>query len=320
MSAQFPNVPDLPGVPPVVRATAQLQSIANGSNTALTSAQSALDLANVNDLSGAATALGVTSTSAGGALITAEPIFSASGAMIGSLSGAVANANSAISSLGAGSVVAAIASIEQTIEAAQEAVSLITAIVTPVPLPPLIPNGDGVNAGDSQRWGLFTQDGELAAPADNVIAFEASLEARISDYPVAPNPSGGPTETVSFGSYNKVIVPFDIRLVLSRGGSVDDRKAFLDAIQAAWQSIELFNVVTPEQVYTDVNVVGVRRTATADRGMGLMALEIVLRKIRQTATLTFTQTKEPSGSGQVQDGSVQAAQPATAQQYAGAAQ
>lgn len=320
MSALFPNVPDLPGVPPVVRAVSQLQSISNGSNTALASAQSALDLVNVNDLSGAATALGVTSASAGASLITAEPIFSASGAMIGSLSGAVANAESAIGALGAGMVSQAVTSIEQTITAAQEAVSLITDIVSPVPLPPLVPTGGGVDAGAAQQWGLFTQDGALAAPVDNVLAFEAALEARISDYPVAPNPSGGPTETVGFGSYNKVIVPFDIRLVLSRGGSVDDRKAFLDAIQAAWQSIELFNVVTPEQVYTDVNVVGVRRMATADRGMGLMALEVALRKIRQTATLTFTQTKEPSGSGQVQDGSVQAAQPASAQAYAGTAQ
>lgn len=175
---------------------------------------------------------------------------------------------------------------------------------------PLAGSGEQVNADTARQWGLFTQGGELAAPTDNIIAVEVGLEARISDYPV---------EKGGFGSYNKVIVPFDVRLIMSRGGSVEDRQDFVKAIQDAWQSTELFNVVTPEVVYLDVNIVGVRRVAMADRGMGLMTLEVVLRKVRETARLTFTQTKEASGSGTVKDGSVQTQSNAEAQQYAGTA-
>ena len=171
--------------------------------------------------------------------------------------------------------------------------------------PALAGSGAEVNADTASQWGLFTQDGDVAAPADNIVAFDNDLEARISDYPVAPSNSGTPNGTVGFASYNKVIVPYDIRLIMSRGGSVEDRQDFLKAIQDAWQSTDLFNVVTPECVYLDMNVVGVRRSVVADRGLGLMSLEIALRKIRQTATLTFTKTKDPASSSAVNDGSVQ---------------
>ena len=160
----------------------------------------------------------------------------------------------------------------------------------------LFGSGEEVNADTARQWGLFNQDGEPAAPADSVIMVEVGLEARISDYPV---------EQGGFASYNKVIVPFEIRMVMTRGGSVEDRQDFLKAVQDAWLSTDLYNVITPECVYLDVNVVGVRRAAAADRGGGLMALEITLRKIRQTATLVFSNTADPAGAGQVNDGSVQ---------------
>lgn len=168
----------------------------------------------------------------------------------------------------------------------------------------LTSSGDDASADITRQWGLFTQDGDEAAPADNVVAFELGAEARISDYPVAPNTTDSP-QAVGFGSYNKVILPYDIRLIMSCGGSVEDRQAFLEAVQDAWQSTELFNVVTPECVYLDVNVVNVRTVRAADRGGGLLTLEIALRKIRQTATLTFTQTQDAAGNSAVNDGSVQ---------------
>jgi hypothetical protein len=309
MSAQFPNVPSVPGVPAVARAGAQLQSIANGAGTALSSAQDALGHLNASDLVAAAGDLGFTVDAAQGALSVAEPIFSLGGELVGSLSGTVANASSALTALGSGDVRGAAAAINQTIDAADRAFNTITSIISPSPINALLGSGEEVNADTARQWGLFTQDGDFAAPADNVVAFENSLEARISDYPV---------EQGGFGSYNKVILPYDVRLMMSRGGSVEDRQDFLKAVQDAWQSTELFNVVTPECVYLDVNVIGMRRMAASDRGVGLMTLEIVLRKVRETATLTFTKTKEPSGAGQVKDGSVQAQKPADAQQYAGA--
>lgn len=164
------------------------------------------------------------------------------------------------------------------------------------PQTPLTGSNAAINAAMAAQWGLYTQSGDLAAPVDNVIAVDTSLEAAISDYPV----EGG-----SFGTYNKVLKPIDVHLVMSRGGSVEDRQDFLFAIQDAWRGTELFNVWTPEYVYLDQNVVGVRRMMQAERGGGLVVLEITLRQVRQTAKLAFTNTKDAASSGQVNDGSVQ---------------
>jgi hypothetical protein len=169
-------------------------------------------------------------------------------------------------------------------------------------------SGDEAGADMARQWGLYTQDGDLAAPADNVVSLELDIETRISDYPVAPN-NDTPQQTIGFASYNKVIVPYDIRLIMSKGGSVEDRQAFLGAIQDASQSTTLYDVITPECVYLDVNVVGVRMMRSADRGAGLLTLEVALRNVRQTAKLSFTNTAQPSGNSPVNNGSVQA-QPA----------
>lgn len=320
MTAQFPNVPDVPGVPAVARAAAQLQSVLSGSANAVNGANDALDRINLSDFVGATSSLNSTISSAQGALTTADTIFSASSDAVGGLSGTVANASNALDAIASGDISGAIASTEQAIDTATRAYNAVNTLLNPTAQDPLGSSGEEVNADTAAQWGLFTQDGDPAAPADNVIAFENSLEARISDYPVAPNTGDTPSQTVGFGSYNKVIVPYDVRLIMSRGGSVEDRQDFLQAIQDAWQSTDLFNVVTPECVYLDVNVVGVRRMAASDRGMGLMTLEIALRKVRQTATLTFTQTKEATGSGQVNGGSVQAQPvPASSPAYAGSA-
>jgi hypothetical protein len=163
---------------------------------------------------------------------------------------------------------------------------------------PLTTSGDETNADTASQWGLFDADGNEAVEADNTVAFELSAEARISDYPV---------EQGGFSSFNKVIVPYETHLVMTKGGSVEDRAQFLSILQNASQTTDLFSVTTPECTYLDMNITGVRRVATADRGSGLLTVELVLRKVRQTATLAFTATKEPAGASPVNDGSVQTA-------------
>lgn len=171
-------------------------------------------------------------------------------------------------------------------------------------------SGFDLLADAASQWGLFDDAGNEVAIADNVIAFEAALETRISDYPV---------EQGGFGSYNKVQVPFDVRLIMSRGGSVEDREDFYSAIETAWKSTDLYTVVTPEKVYLDVNIVTLRRMAAADRGATLLTLEIGLREVRETASLAFSQTKDPASADTTKNGSVQTQQPAAAQSTAGAA-
>lgn len=297
MSAQYPNVPDLPGVPPIARPEALQAIIQTASAGSLNGALGALTALGVNDTVAANVDLLASKAAALSGIPAANAIYSAGSDIVGGLTGAVANADSALDALASGDINGAIASAERTYEAAERAYNSISEIINPVPTEALTDSGDGSNEDPTDLWGAYTKEGDLAFPYDNVVLFENSLEARISDYPI---------EKGSFASYNKVIAPFEVRMVMTRGGSVDERADFLDKIQTAWQSTDLFDVVTPETVYLDVNLVGVRRVAAADRGVGLMAIETIFRKVRQTATLAFSSTKDPSGQQENQNGSVQA--------------
>ena len=175
---------------------------------------------------------------------------------------------------------------------------------TSAPQIPLLPNNVAVQAALSAKWGLYTQAGNLAADWDNVISIEGQIESRISDYPV---------EKGGFATYNKVRVPNEVRLILSRGGTVGERIRFLGAIQSAATGIELFNVLMPEGIFINVNVISYRVVRQSDHGMGLLVLELSLRSVRETAKLAFTNTKDVASAGKANSGPVQTSAPTAAE-------
>lgn len=312
MSALFPNVPNLPGVPPVARAAASLSTMLAKSSTAETSARSALSALVGNNLGAATASLTAAHLSATDALGLAGPIFSNGSDVIGSLGGTIDNAGAGLLSIATGDIGTAIANTQRAISEAVRSVGSISDVISPIARTLLGGAGLLANADSSTQWGLYTQDGALAIEPDNIVVFENTLDSRISTYPI---------EKGGFGSYNKVIVPFNITLVMSTGGTVEDRQEFLKDAQKAQQGTELFNVVTPTGVYLDMNVIGLRQSAASDRGANLMTLELALEKVRQTATLTFTNTtKQPTGAAPVNNGSVQTKPPPIDSSLAGAPQ
>jgi hypothetical protein len=135
-------------------------------------------------------------------------------------------------------------------------------------------------------WGVYLNNQPIAL-ADSVVSLRYRQDWRIADYPM---------EQGAFESYNKVQMPFDVLVKLSKGGSQVDRQAFLAAIDAAAQSLALYDVLTPERIFTSVNIAHVEYERTADRGKTLITVEIGLIEIRETATQSFANTKASSGA------------------------
>ena len=140
------------------------------------------------------------------------------------------------------------------------------------------------------QWGLF-QDGLPVVAADNVLSFDFRQDFRISDYPV---------EEGAFETYNKVQVPYDVRLQFSSGGSVAQRQELIDSVDAIIGSTDTFDAVTPEKTYLSINPVhqSIRRTSRS--GLGLVVIDVYCREIRVTATPEFSnstdQQSQTSGS------------------------
>lgn len=129
-------------------------------------------------------------------------------------------------------------------------------------------------------------------------------EWSVSDYPVQDG---------KFYSYDKVANPFEISIRMYKGGTKEARKKFLDSIEAIAGTLLLYDIVTPEKTYLNVNVT---RFEVARRGAGgayfLSEVDLFFREIRSvTATYSTTSTttqnaQNPSADPVVNTGTVQA--------------
>lgn len=129
----------------------------------------------------------------------------------------------------------------------------------------------------------------------SMVDFEYKQDASISDYPV---------EQGSFLSYNKVQSPYAVRARVAAGGSESNRQALIDAAQAAANTLDLYDVVTPEAVYRSCNVDHIDYKRSSTRA-GLIVMDIWLTEVRVTATAAFSTTKQPTAAGQQGLGNVQ---------------
>lgn len=160
------------------------------------------------------------------------------------------------------------------------------------------------------RWGIFLA-GLPVLVMDSTVSFELKQDFPISDYPVE---SGG------FQTYNKVQLPKDIRMRFSAGGSESNRQAFLTSINAVINTTDLYDVVTPEEVYLNYCFTHRDFTRTSQNGVGLIVVDLWLTEVREKASATFTNTQQPGVSAPRSNGVVQSqplpdlVQPATVTQ------
>lgn len=157
------------------------------------------------------------------------------------------------------------------------------------------------------QWGLFL-DGESVIDAESVVTLDYKQEWTISDYPL---------EQGAFETYDKVQLPFEVRLRFATGGSDGDRQAFLQSIDDAANTLDLYDVVTPETVYSSVNITHYDYRRTSSNGVGLIAVDLTCVEVRVTATATFTNapqgfsnTAAPSGASPANGGQVSPQTPA----------
>ncbi len=144
-------------------------------------------------------------------------------------------------------------------------------------------------------WGIFDQDGNTVLAADSVASVEYQDPWRISDYP---------QEQGAFESYNKVKSPFTVKIAFLISGDISNRSDFLETLQRAVESLDLFVVVTPEISYDSANLSFSTYRRTARSGPQLIRVEVWLEEIRVVPTETLSNTKSTNGAVTQNNGSV----------------
>jgi hypothetical protein len=142
----------------------------------------------------------------------------------------------------------------------------------------------------------------LVPATASTIDFEYGQDWPISNYP---------QEQGAFQSYNKVTLPFDVKVHVASGGSPSARQAFLSTCLAIANSLSLFDVVTPEMTFTSVCCSHIDWRRSADRGQTLIVVDLWFQLISVSASTGFSNTQQPGESSQQALGSVQAQQPST---------
>jgi hypothetical protein len=89
---------------------------------------------------------------------------------------------------------------------------------------------------ETPQWGLFL-NGAPAVVAESVTSFDYKQDWNISTYPV---------EAGAFASYDKVQVPFDVRLRYATGSDESARQTLLNSIARIAGTLNLYDAVMPD--------------------------------------------------------------------------
>lgn len=155
----------------------------------------------------------------------------------------------------------------------------------------------GQSTQSQNIWGVFDSAGNKVLTPDSIREFDARAEWRISTYPIQ---QGG------FAAYNKVALPPEFSIQMVMGGSVDARQAFEAQVDAVAQSITLYQIVTPEQTYSSVNVSRVEKTRKGAAGAFFLMIDLFFMQIIQvTGNYSTTQNAaQPSALPNASQGTV----------------
>ncbi len=120
------------------------------------------------------------------------------------------------------------------------------------------------------QWGLFSNGQPVLCP-DSLLAQEVR---RLWQVATAPVEQGG------FQSCNKVALPMEIRLRMTKGGSAAERAAFLAALDILAAGTGTYDVVAPDATYTGMTFTRTGACRNGHGGVGLLTVEAGLMEVR----------------------------------------
>ena len=150
--------------------------------------------------------------------------------------------------------------------------------------------------------GVQQISGALGIPSNLVPVFASTVDFEYAqDWPI----SNYPQEQGAFQSYDKVTLPFDVKIKLAAGGSATNRQSFINACLSISNSITLFDVVTPEWVFNSCSCTHIDWRRDASRGVTLIAIDLWFQQINVVSTTNYSNTQQPGNAGQQANGNAQ---------------
>lgn len=152
----------------------------------------------------------------------------------------------------------------------------------------------------SPSWGIHNSIDGMAIIPDSIVSLDYNREWAVASYPM---------EQGAFQSYNKVQFPFEHRVQMTKGGTVSEKQEFLTKLETIAASLNLYDIVTPERTYSNVNIENINYSRTSTNGVGLLTVEISFVEIRLNASVNFMNSLNSNSNDPVVIGTVQPQSP-----------
>jgi len=156
------------------------------------------------------------------------------------------------------------------------------------------------------QWAIYASG--TTTPAimpDSFSSLDFSGDSRVCDYPV---------EQGGFESYNKVMVPEELHVVLICSGSAMEQDEFIATLRSMRQSTNLYDVATPYDLLPNMSLTRYDYKQTSQNGVTMLTAECVFEEIRQASSPTYSSSQSstpvinsnsPSASSPTNIGTVQ---------------
>jgi len=133
---------------------------------------------------------------------------------------------------------------------------------------------------------LKQQAARLVLEVDGFLDFELQNASQVSGYRI---------EQGKFASYNKVDSPYSINCVLVKNGDEETLRKFLIDLDRISNDINLYDIVTPQQVYSNANVLQYSYRRNAQEGYNTLYIYLTFVQILSTPENRFSQTATQAG-------------------------
>jgi hypothetical protein len=126
----------------------------------------------------------------------------------------------------------------------------------------------------SNIWNVYKNNNPIF-DIDTCTEVDYEFKTKISTYPI---------ENGSFTSYNKVQEPRIIKIKLAVGGS-QRIQTLIRQLETITTSVDIYDVLVPENTYQNFNIQSVHYTRTSDQGKNLLIVTLDMMEVRQINTL-----------------------------------
>jgi Dit-like phage tail protein len=145
-----------------------------------------------------------------------------------------------------------------------------------------IPGGSLV----SQFFGNSTANNGAVIQPDSIREFDMRAEWNLPRYPI---------QRGAFASYNKVIEPAEYSFRMVKGGSLESRQTFMQQVETAAASTDLYTIITPERTYTNCNPMRYEVTRKEAPGAFFIIVDMYFQQIIE-ATATYGSVPDTSNA------------------------